>query len=77
MSRYTGTCFFARSSFSAMSSSSDSEFEGYLQEFSVVDVDGHDGSDISISDVDADNLSSDDAADETNDASGYQEFAVP
>ena len=35
-----------------MSSSSDSEFEGYLQEFSVVDSVDVDGSDISISDVD-------------------------
>ena len=55
-----------------MSSSSDSEFEGYLQEFTLVlltvsvDVDG--------SDVDTDDLSSDDAADETNDAGGHQEF---
>ena len=46
-----------------MSSSSDSEFEGYLQEFSVVDVDG---SDISIRDVDTDALSSDDAVIESS-----------
>ena len=57
-----------------MSSSSDSEFEGYLQEFSVVDSVDVDGSDISISDVDTDDLSSDDAADETIDAGGHQEF---
>ena len=37
MSRYTGTCFFVRSTFSAMSSSSNSEFEGYLEDYSVVD----------------------------------------
>ena len=55
-----------------MSSSSDSEFEGYLQEFTLVlltvsvDVDG--------SDVDTDDLSSDDAADETNDAGEHQDF---
>ena len=46
-----------------MSGSSDSEFEGYLQEFSVVDVDG---SDISIRDVDTDDLSSDDAVIESS-----------
>ena len=47
-----------------MPSSSDSEFEGYLQEFSVVD--SVDGSDISISDVDTDDLSSDDAVIESS-----------
>ena len=57
-----------------MSSSSDSEFDGFLQEFSVVDT-FVDGSDISISDVDTDDLSSDDAGDESNDAGGDQEFS--
>ena len=32
VSRYTGTCLIVRSSFAAMSSSSDSEFEGYLED---------------------------------------------
>ena len=57
-----------------MSSSSDSEFEEYLQDFSVVDT-VVDGSDISISADDTDDLSSDDAADENNDAGGDQEFS--
>ena len=70
MSRYTGTCFFVRSSFAAMSTSSDSEFDAYLQELSVVD-----DSNISISDVDTDDLSSDDAGDGNNDAGGDQEFS--
>ena len=57
-----------------MSSSSDSEFDGFSQEFSVVDT-VVDGSDISVSDVDTDDLSSDDAGDGSNDAGGTQEFS--
>ena len=57
-----------------MSSSSDSEFYGFLQEFSVVDT-VVDGSDISITDVDTDDLSSDDEGDGSNDAGGNQEFS--
>ena len=74
VSRYAGTCFFVRGSFPAMSSSSDSEFDGFSQEFSVVDT-VVDGSDISVSDVDTDDLSSDDAGDGSNDAGGTQEFS--
>ena len=57
-----------------MSSSSDSEFDGFSQEFSVVDT-VVDGSDISVSDVDTDDLASDDAGDGSNDAGGTQEFS--
>ena len=57
-----------------MSSSSDSDFDGYLEDYSVVDT-VVDGSDISISDVDTDDLSSDDAGDGSNDAGGDQEFS--
>ena len=57
-----------------MSSSSDSEFYGFSQEFSVVDT-VVDGSDISITDVDTDDLSSDDEGDVSNDAGGSQEFS--
>ena len=57
-----------------MSSSSDSEFDGFSQEFSVVDT-VVDGSDISVSDVDTDDLASDDAGDGSNDAGRNQEFS--